>query len=87
MKKTQFFSDNSVEALQQHVNAWLGGHKDIGVIHSGMTAAATTGATSYSFYILYESLVNEAAADVSTALAEPIPAGAVLPGTGEIHLQ
>lgn len=54
MKKTKFFTEESIEKLQRNVNNWLSKNNAIGIIRTDMQVAAMVNKTIYCFYILYE---------------------------------
>lgn len=86
MKKTEFFSAENTELLQQKVNKWLGENKDIGIIDSGMTVGNDAKA-NYNFYVLYEAMEEVAAIAVSEQVENIIPTPESLSETTDTQLQ
>lgn len=87
MKKTQFFTGQSVEDLQLSVNTWLSEHKDIAILHSDLEVAAKANASSYIFYILYEGGAGGQALTASELMQQVMPDEAIVPDNQNIQLQ
>lgn len=78
MKKTKFFSEESIDKLQRTVNSWLSKNKAVNIIRTDMQVAAGN-KTSYCFYILYEGITMAAEMEIASEIEAVLPAGEVLP--------
>ena len=87
MKKTHFFSGESIEALQLNINTWLSEHKNISILRTGMESAAAKAHIVYSFYILYEDTAAEEATAVAGSIEQALPGNVVLPTDPGLQLQ
>lgn len=79
MKKTKFFSEDSIDKLQRNVNSWLSKNKVIGIIRTDMQVATAVSKTSYCFYILYETTAMSAELALSEQMENVMPASEILP--------
>ena len=87
MKKTQFFTGQSVEELQLNVNTWLSEHKDIAIIHSDLEVAARAKSNSYIFYVLYEDGAGSSSVATAEVMQQAMPDDGIIPDNQNIQLQ
>lgn len=73
MKKTKFFSEDSIDKLQRNVNGWLSKNKSIGIIRTDMQVATVTNKASYCFYILYDAITQSESIGISEEMEAIIP--------------
>ena len=87
MKKTQFFTSQSVEELQLNVNTWLSEHKGIAIIHSDLEVAARAKSYSYIFYMLYEDGAGSSSVATAEVMQQAMPDDGIIPDNQNIQLQ
>lgn len=79
MKKTKFFSEDSIEKLQRNVNGWLAKNKGVSILRTDMQVATIANKASYCFYILYEGIALAAEMQIASEIEAMLPAEEVLP--------
>ncbi len=100
MKKTQFFYETGIAALQEKVNGWLAENPKISVTHSNLDVIArpslagnTGGSDLFTFYLLYETHEMEMTQaqvlqEVASAADDVVmPKHVVMPADPAVQLQ
>jgi hypothetical protein len=79
MKKTKFFTEDSIEKLQRNVNNWLSNNNAIYIIRTDMQVASIVNKAIYCFYILYGTSKISEQELIAEQMESVIPAEQILP--------